>query len=258
MLGEHWFAYRIHPELPLTPEAEEAAKEDFDLAEAEVRGLVVISQTCDIVRGCADRPFVEVCPLVVVDERMLRDIQRGRRPSYGYIPGVADELLVADLDRVMTIEKAVLADWERVPGCDTDEDVRRLAFCLARKRMRFAFPDDFAALAAPLQRRLQEKHDKQSDEGRGLRGLREIRVRAAPSWDAPEVEVLFWFIRDGDQPEFEGKSWDELLGLWLKLIPETGRFTPVDGVVVTLDDLTARDYVESDPLDLDHLSNREE
>jgi hypothetical protein len=43
----------------------------------------------------------------------------------------------------------------------------------------------------------------------------------------------------------------------LKRIPATGRFTDVDGVVVTLDDLTARDYVESDPLDLDHLSGRE-
>jgi hypothetical protein len=30
----------------------------------------------------------------------------------------------------------------------------------------------------------------------------------------------------------------------------------VNGVVMTLDDLTARDYVESDPLDLDHLSSR--
>ena len=29
-----------------------------------------------------------------------------------------------------------------------------------------------------------------------------------------------------------------------------------NGGVMTLDDLTARDYVESDPLDLDHLSSR--
>ena len=36
-----------------------------------------------------------------------------------------------------------------------------------------------------------------------------------------------------------------------------GRFRSVDGVITSLDDLTARDYVESDPLDLDHLSARE-
>jgi hypothetical protein len=35
-----------------------------------------------------------------------------------------------------------------------------------------------------------------------------------------------------------------------------GRLRSVEGVVTSLDDLTARDYVESDPLDLDHLSAR--
>ena len=58
------------------------------------------------------------------------------------------------------------------------------------------------------------------------------------------------------EPEFEGKTWDSQLAAWLKLVPVGARFAPVDGVVVTLDDLTARDYVESDPLDLDHLSSR--
>lgn len=32
----------------------------------------------------------------------------------------------------------------------------------------------------------------------------------------------------------------------------------IDGLVQTLDELTARDYVESDPLDLDHLSSRDD
>jgi len=34
-----------------------------------------------------------------------------------YIPGVAELNLVADLDRVMTVEKAVVAEWERKSGC---------------------------------------------------------------------------------------------------------------------------------------------
>ncbi len=90
-----------------------------------------------------------------------------------------------------------------------------------------------------------------------LRSLREIRVRAAPSWDADTVEVMFWIIRKGDQPSFEKTDWFKLLEAWLKLVPEEGRFTTVEGLVTTLDDLTARDYVESDPLDLDHLSTRD-
>jgi hypothetical protein len=109
-------------------------------------------------------------------------------------------------------------------------------------------------LVDKLQRRLVDKHDKESVEGRGLRALREIRVRAAPSWDAAEVEILFWFVRNEEEVIFEGKSWPDLLNSWLKLAPASGRFKAVEGQVVVLEDMTARDYVESDPLDLDHLS----
>ncbi len=42
---------------------------------------------------------------------------------------------------------------------------------------------------------------------------------------------------------------------WLALVPPAGRFNR-EGVVATLDDLTARDYAESDLLDLDYLSRR--
>ena len=72
--------------------------------------------------------------------------------------------------------------------------------------------------------------------------------------DAQVVEIFFWFIRKVSEVNFEGKSWADLLKEWLKRIPAAGRFTSVDGQVVTLRDMTAEDYVESDPLDLDHLS----
>lgn len=252
--GEQWFLFRIDPSAPLTPESQEAAAEGVDTAEAEVRGLMVATQTCDIVRSCADRPFVEVCPLVAVDEEELHQIERGRRPRYAVAPGVANDNLVADLDRVMTVEKGVVASWHRVAGCRTDAETRELARSLARKRVRFAFPDDFVVLVRKLQSRLQDKHGKESDEGRALRALREIRVSAAPSWSADAVSLTFWFLRGDEQPDFEGTGWDEHLKAWLKLVPTSGRFRPVEGLVATLGDLTARDYVGSDPLDLEHLS----
>ena len=124
---------------------------------------------------------------------------------------------------------------------------------VARKRSRVALPDDFARLVGKLQDRLREKHGRESPEGRSTRALREIRVRAAPSWDAPEVHVFFWFLRDENDGDDES-GWDEQLAKWLALVPASGRFKTVEAVVASLDDLTARDYVESDPLDLDHLS----
>jgi hypothetical protein len=217
---------------------------------------VVVTQTCDIARSCVDRPFVEVCPLVEMDDSKLREIARGRRPGYAFVPALAAQSLVADLDRTMTLEKPVVAQWSRTPGCTTDAQARAFAQALARKRLRFAFPDDFTELVRKLQGRLIDKHERNTDEGRGLRRLREIRVQATPTWDANSVALLIWFIREDADADFEGRNWTELLGEWLRLVPPSGRFVEVDGQVATLEEMTAADYVASDPLDLDYLSSR--
>jgi len=256
VVGDDWFLFRTNPENPLTADGKAAVGEGVENAEMSVRGFAVLTQTCDLVRSCIDRPFVEISPLVEVSGQVLHEVDRGRRPRYGFIPGLADRRLVADLDRVMTVEKAVVAVWERIKGCRTDDEMRRFSLALARKRARTAFPNDFVEFAKPLTDRMLKKHNKQSKEGRALRALREIRVRAAPSWDADAVELTFWFIRNDDEPAFEPQDWE----LYLTALPQTdstfARFVRVDGVVLTLDDLTGRDYVESDALDLDHLSTR--
>jgi hypothetical protein len=254
VLGEQWFIHRFAPELPLTNASKDIASAGGDLVESRVLGLVVLTQTCDIVRGSAQRPFIEVAPLVEVSEEYAHDIERGWRPLYAIIPALRSHRLVADLDRTMTVEKAVVAKWPRTTGCRTDDEVRRFSRALARKRARFAFPDDFAEFVKKLASRLQDKHNKQTDEGRALRALREIRVRAAPSWGATEIELTFWFIRQEDESNFEGQRLDSFLDAWLRLITPSHRFRVVNGFLVALEDLTARDYVESDQLDLDHLS----
>jgi hypothetical protein len=255
VLGEQWFVHRFSAQCPLTDISRDALGDESDLVESEVMGFTVVTQTCDIVRSCTSRPFIEVVPLVEVDERNLYDVRRGRRPQYAFIPALAEKSLVADLDRVMTLEKAVAMQWERIPGCSMDWERRALGLALARKRIRFAFPDDFTRFSKKLQSRLQEKHDKSSDEGDALRALREIRVRASPSWEALEIELMFWFIRNENEPNFKGMGWHELLGKWLDLVPESGRFHLVEGQITTMENLSAKDYTESDPLDLDHLSN---
>lgn len=256
VLGEHWFAHRLDTSFAVTDAGRVAAEAGGDLAEEEVPGFVVLTQTCDVVRSCADRPFIEVCPLVEVDDDRLLEIKRGRRPAYAFVPMLSARGLVADLDRVMTVEKPVVAAWERTPGWKTDGEARAFALALSRKRIRFAFPDDFTEFVRKLQSRLSDKHEKNTDEGRGLRALAEIRVQASPSWDASRVNVFFWFVRHENEADCDGRNWADLLKAWLKLVPPAGRLSSIEGQVVTLQDMTAEEYVSSDPLDLDHLSTK--
>ena len=253
-IGDCWFVTQFDPHRPLQKSDYRDVKDESGLTKSSVIGLVVVTQTCDIVRSCADRPYLEVSPLVEVNAEKLEQIRRLERPNYAYLAGVADRNLVADLDRVMTVEKSVVLEWERIQGCISDADTRSLGEALARKRSRFAFPDDFTKLVSKLTEKIKKKHDKDSPEGLALQALREIRVRAAPSWDAPEVEIFFWFIRAEKNNISEQ---NKLLNSWLESLPTTERFVSVDGLSVSLEDMTAQDYVESDRLDLDRLSKRD-
>ena len=219
----------------------------------EVEGVVVLTQTCDIVRSCQNRPFVEIAPLVRLDNATVEQVRRLKRPAFAYVSSMAAEGLVADLDRVMTVEKAVVANWRRTSGWDTDAENRAFARAITRKRSRFAFPDDFVLAADRFRRRMMEKHNRRTVEGSHLRALREIRVRAEPSWSDDAVGLTIWFIKDGD-PEGENPDWPDLVDNWSRLFDETGRFRVNAAVACRLEDITARDYVESDVLDLDSLS----
>ena len=255
MLGEQWFSYRISCEHPITEAARVAAAQKVDLAEIPVRGLVVVSQTCDILREFSERPFIEVAPLVEIDDaNMLLNIKKGRYPRYAYIPGVSDSHLVGDLERSMTVEKPVLATWVRVAGCPNVVDGRNFARSLARQRSRFAFPDDFVQMMSPLRSRFTEKHEKSSPEGSALRALTEVRVCALPDWDAETVGLHYWFIRDETVNQLGGKTWSEHLKSWEPLFKANGRFHNDGAVVVTHSDLSAQEYLDSEQLELEHLS----
>lgn len=253
-LSERWFIHVGDAARALTSAAANADEPGLQALTYEVDGLLMLTQTCDLVRDCTLRSFVEVCPLLTVDPETLESIRRGQRPNRVFVPGLADRRLVGDLDRVMTVEKSVVADCERTPGCETDDDARRLATALARKRARAAFPDDFIVFVDKLRKRMISKHAKDSLEGKALREIREIRVAAAPEWNAPSVEITFIFICD-EEPVLENQDWAQILDNWFALAPPSGRFVQVYGNVNSLADLTAQVYVNSDPLDLEYLSS---
>ena len=248
---------RPHSEASMQAAAEggdsSASSEPVPLVD-EVPGFAMISQTCDVVRACRQRPFVEVAPLRHASSDFLEEVRRLKRPAFAYAQAAAAHSLVVDLDRVMTAEKALVAGWTRVPGCQTDQERRDFAEAVARKRSRFAFPDDFVHAARDIQSRLTAKHDKHTEEGAHLRALREIRVRAAPSWNDDQVWLSWWFVKEADPDVVDEPRWADFVEQWLSRFDQSGRFRLDPPTVCRLEDMTALDYVESDRLDLDQLS----
>ena len=154
VLQEEGFVHLADLACPLTEEAEAAqaavasGTDEPQIAGiyTAVPGVVVLTQTCDIVRSCRERPFVEVAALMEVEEARLRETRKALLVNRVYVPGIADRRLVADLDRVMTVEKAVLVRWPRTPGYSTEAEARAFGEALGRKRTRPAFPDDFVGM----------------------------------------------------------------------------------------------------------------
>ena len=250
---------------PSTPAAEQMAAvlfaarepipvEPIALADSGAQGLIILSQTCDIVRDCRDRPYIEVAPLVEVSTEQVEAARRLKLPTFAYIPALAERRLVAHLDRVMTVEKSLVARWSRTPGWEQDEEARAFSQTLARKRARFAFPDDFTKAVRKLGARLTDKHEKHTDEGAYLRALGQIRVRAAPSWEGETAELQWWFIKNCEPDGVKQIDWHTTITRWMDLFEPGSRFTVTAVISCMLEDMTARDYVESDALEFDHMS----
>jgi hypothetical protein len=244
---------------PLTPEAELAANEDPDgkpedaiIVTGEAPGFVVLSQTCDLVRSCSTRPYVELAALIEVNADHLREVQKRRRPTFAYIPALANQRLVADLDRTMTVEKTVLASLNRQPGLGTTQETVDFQAALARNKARFAFPDDFVVAVSGLQDRLKQRARRDSSEGRHVDALAEIRFSAAPSWEAEKIELTLWLIKESDPQPSE---WPAMVATWTNLIDQSGRYSIVsESVPLRPEDMRVSDYLTSHQLDLDYLS----
>lgn len=247
------------PDLALTAEiagAPSSPDSDVAVALAAPDAMVVLSQTCDIVRACSERSYVTLALLVRLQEPAAGEARRGHRPRFVPVPGLGEDAF-CDLDIVMTVEKSVLARCRQVRGLRDDGERRRFSLGVARAYSRAAFPDDLVLALRPLTQRIRSKHDRNSAEGVALAVLEQIRATATPSWDDPQVHVFLTFA-PGARAEADAtmtqEQWDGLVDGWLGRIEPVGVIVGVDGAMIPLDELTAREYLDSDQLDLDQLS----
>ncbi|MFI4973245.1 MAG: hypothetical protein ACHP84_01755 [Caulobacterales bacterium] len=254
------FMHLADAENPLSAEAKRVAEQPGEpnewplLIEVDVPGLVILTQSCDLVRPSSARPYVEVAPLQTLTPELMQEVRRNTRPQYAALPGLGARDLAVDLDRVMTLEKAVIAklgDRSRVRGCPDAAATAEFAGKLARKRSRPAFPTDFVEAIRPIQERIKKKHGNDSPEGRFYAACDEIRVVALPDWSAPtSVGLWFLFEREASVPA----DGHQIVTRLASRFHPTGPVVSLDASVAGLDGVTAKFYKESVPLDLDYLS----
>lgn len=212
-------------------------------------GLVLVSQTCDIV---GDHPNIVLCPMVEVAEQDAANIKAGRTPQFAFIEHAPKPNIVADLSRMMTVDRALVAGWTRKQGFSDEELQHKFAYALERKFGRFAFPDAFNASIAKFHADIRKKHGKETDIGKALATLKEIRVRATPNWDANPADILLYFLFDPPvEPAHLQLMRAELTKLVDKITWTDGYRWEMEGkfLLVAPEDITGRDYADSVALD---------
>lgn len=230
-----------------------------DILDKDAEGVIVTSQTCDIVNLGAGREYITVVPLVKATASMVIDAEKGVTPSLAALEEPPAPDVVADLNRPVSVRKEYVAGWSRKEGFASDERRARFADILARKAGRFAFPDDFARhVLGSLRERARKAAGKDSEQGHAYASIASIRASAHPGWDAADVAVGFFFILEPeDRRQAKISQIRTVLAEHLKTIkwPQGFRAASDGGFeVVSLDDLTARQFAESQPVDLDYLS----
>ena len=219
---------------------------------ARGHGMIVISQSCDIVRDASERPHVQVAPLLDVDPQELMAVLGKRRPRYTTFDSLVQLRLVVDLDVVATVAKQVVAGWDRSGGCSSEEERAEFGAALARHKQRFAFPDGFDRALKDFRRWIERRGGKNNTAGEFIRAIDEIRVRC-DEWecDAPELEIIC--VLKGDPPAEQRNSWEDPRGeLESKITPVCpGAFVRV----VSKDEFSLTEYQASHFLDLDGLSD---
>lgn len=220
-------------------------------------GYVLISQSCDIVRRTSGRDFVAVCPLIRIDEEKSKAAKKGRLP-YMISVESAGAFVYADLRRVMSVEKDVLATWQRNVGFSTEKDRLKFAAALERKFGQFAFPDEFDAATKSFKEKVWSRYDKNSPFNPIYKSLKQIRFGADPDWETSDSKRIFCVAVLSDQlengvtredvskslnNEFDAIEW-----------PEGYEWNDPRLLLQTARDLTGEDLISTQRADFDFLS----
>jgi hypothetical protein len=160
-----------------------------------VDNVVLLTQTCDLQFTTADEYGCLVAPVIHVSEQVAYEALRGRRPGLAGLPWVGSTV-VADLSRITTVERSVLVGAVSRGRPRTLRERLNFAETISRYLTRPALPDHINEVLSPFVKRVAEKHDRESAEGRCAHQVSELRVEATPDIDHEEPALNVLMILD--------------------------------------------------------------
>lgn len=163
-----------------------------------VDDVVLLTQTCDLQFTTAAEHRCLVAPLIYVSEQVAYEALRGRRPGFAGLPWVG-LTAVADLSRITTVERSVLVGAVSRGHPRTLRERLHFAETISRYLTRPALPDHINEVLSPFVKRIAEKHDRESAEGRCVHKVSELRVEATPDIDHEEPALNVLMILDEDE-----------------------------------------------------------
>lgn len=164
-------------------------------------GVVIISQTCDVVRD--SKEYLQVAPLIRLTGNTARQAAKGAMPGYVLVPEAGTDAFV-DLDHVATVSKQHVALLVPQRGVVSTQDLRLFGMRVGRRFSRFAFPDAVSEWLQPLKGLVIDKSGRSTSAlGRVLDGMVDsLRLECSPSWDdgAPYELTLLVVVKPGLLP----------------------------------------------------------
>jgi hypothetical protein len=162
--------------------------------------IVMVTQTCDLQRTTENEYTCQVAPVLKAEPGYFREVARGRRPGFAAVPWLG-EYRVADLSRITTVERTVVFEQASAGRPRTTDEELDFAEAITRHFARIALSNEVNQVLSPFVDRVKEKEGKNSDEGRCIEQLYEIRLEADPTFDhpSPALTVLF-ILREQDLP----------------------------------------------------------
>lgn len=163
-----------------------------------VDDVVLLTQTCDLQFTTSREHRCLVAPVVPESEKIAYEALRGRRPGLAGLPWISSTV-VADLSRITTVERSVLVDAISRGRPRNARERLHFAEAISRYLTRPALPDPVNKVLLPFVRRIAEKYDRQSPEGRCAHKVSELRVEATPDIDSPEPALNVLMILEEDE-----------------------------------------------------------